>query len=256
MKQPEIHITRKENAIMRSNKHFTATNFLIFLIILFYLMDRYLIPIPESYSGITNRVEDMPESLAYILGFCGGRLTDLLALCGPELRAGGGAFYRHITVVFTHASLLHLVVNIIPLYLIGNYIERRLGSALVMFIFFLTSFLESFITDPLYMHIDPSFAAEWRTSLNVGSSSGVFGLMGAGFVLCFLNRTNWTGLQRSTKIVLAVYGILTSYVLGLGWSTLCHNISFILGILVMLALYWLSPAVRNRVMPLSSKKSA
>lgn len=231
------------------NKRFTATNILIFLIVLAYLADRYLIPIPASYAGITNRVEDMPEGLAYLLGFCGGRLTDLLALCGPGLRADGGAFYRHVTVVFTHASLPHLVVNMVPLYFIGNFVERRLGPALVVLIFFLASFLESFITDPLYMLMKPSYAAEQSVSLNVGSSSGVFGLMGAGFALCLLDRANWSGLPRPAKAVLAVYGVLTSYTLGLGWSTVCHNVGFVLGIFIMLTLCRLSRAVGSRAKP-------
>lgn len=233
---------------MYGRKRFTATNLLVFLIILAYLLDRYVIPIPASYSGITNRVEDMPENLAHILGFCGGRLTDLLALCGPGLRADGWAFYRHITLVFTHASLPHLVVNMVPLYFIGNFIERRLNSTATILIFFLASFLESYITDPLYTLIDPSYAAEWPTTLNVGASSGVFGLMGAGLVLCFLNKGNWNGLRRPVKILLAVYGILTSYLVGLGWSTICHNVGFILGAIIMLVLYQL-PTIRNRANP-------
>lgn len=236
---------------MHDNKHFTATNVLIFLIILAYLIDRYMTPISAPYSGITNHVEGMPENLANILGFCGGRLTDFMALCGSELRADGGAYYRHITVVFTHASLPHLVINMIPLYLAGNFVEYRLGSMISISIFFLTSFLESYITDPLYILIDPSYGAEQLTALNVGSSSGVFGLMGAGLALCFLNKINWADLQRPVKFVLAVYGALTSYIFGLGWSTVCHNVGFALGILTMLLLYQFCPVVRERILLLT-----
>lgn len=223
----------------------TATNLLIFLIVLAYLLDRYVVPLPADYAGIVNRAEDMPRALAYILGFCGGRLTDLLALCGEGLRPGGGAFYRRFTVVFTHASLLHLAANVIPLAVIGNFVERRLGPALTAGVFFLVSFLESCITDPLYLLLDPAYAAELPFALNVGASSGVFGLMGAGLALCLLDRENWSGLKRSGKILLAVYGVLTTYLFGVGWSTLCHNVAFVLGCAAMAVLRRARPGVKS-----------
>ena len=64
-------------------KWFTATNLLIFFIVLAYILDRYLLPLPAGYTGVTNQAEGVTGFPAYLLGFCGGRLTGLFALCGP-----------------------------------------------------------------------------------------------------------------------------------------------------------------------------
>ena len=138
---------------MKRKRWLSATNILIAIIVLCYILDRYIIPIPADYNGFTwfAEAEGIPEVLFKMLGFCGGRLTNLFALLGSEINPNGHAFYRYITVVFTHAFLIHIVVNMVALYFIGNFVERKLGSKLTILLFFFTGVIEAITTDPLYM---------------------------------------------------------------------------------------------------------
>ena len=58
-----------------------------------------------------------------------------------------------------------------------------------------------------------------------------FALIGLGFaVLCF-DIKSFKQIDKPTIIVSAIYGILTTYVVSFGWTTVCHNVSMILGLI-------------------------
>ena len=111
-------------------KYLNTTNILMLLLVIIYLLDCYL-PLPKGYSGYTNWADDSSATINYIFGFCGGRLTNLFGLG----TAFSGDFYRHFTQIFLHGGLLHLIANLIGLYFIGNYTEKRFGWWLTLIIF-------------------------------------------------------------------------------------------------------------------------
>ena len=59
-------------------KLFTATNILIVILLIIYLLDRFL-PFPEGYTGYNAWIEDAPPAFNYIFGSCGGLLTNYMA---------------------------------------------------------------------------------------------------------------------------------------------------------------------------------
>jgi membrane associated rhomboid family serine protease len=110
--------------------------------------------------------------------FAGGRLTrgggDAFAdfgLFGPAI-AEGGEWYRVITGGFLHNGLIHVGFNMYLLYVLGNMLERGIGT-----LRFSTLYLTSLIGG--------SFGALLVSprALTVGASGAVFGLMGATFVI-------------------------------------------------------------------------
>lgn len=246
---------------MKNKKWLTVTNILIFIIILFYILDRYIIPIPAGYEGfswggagveIEVEGEDVgvegAETILNVLGFCGGRLTDALALIGTDVNPNGHAFYRYITVVFTHAFIIHLAVNMIGLYFIGNFVEKKIGPRLTIILFFITGILEALITDPLYLLYNPAF--EITKTVTAGASGAIFGLMGAGLVICLLSKDKFKAMKKSHKIVLALYGIIFTYLANgelISWTTFAHNIGLIMGIICMIVLYFISPKIKEKI---------
>ena len=213
----------------RFKKYLTATNCLIVALIVFYLLDCYL-PLPQGYEGYTAWNNDAPPALNYIFGFCGGLLTNHMAM-GQTL-AGGTAVYRHITQMLLHGGLLHLTANAVGLYFIGNYTEKRFGWWLTLVLFFLVGFIESFITDPLYLAIAPRKAEEVAQTVSMGASGGVFGLAGASLAALLFDIKSFKKIDKPTLIVSAIYGVVATYVVSFGWTTVCHNVALVLGLAI------------------------
>ncbi len=219
----------------------TATNILMMVFVLLYLLDCYL-PFPDGYTGYTAWYSEAPPAFNYIFGNCGGLLTNYLAM-GKTLTPHTNAVYRHITMMFLHGGLLHLTANLVGFYFIGNYAEKRFGWWMMLIVFFITGFIESYTTDPLYAALFPKQAAEISNNVSLGASGGIFGLMGFSLAAIFFDIKSFKQIKMPTLIVSVIYGILVTYVVGLGWGTLCHNVALIIGLvigtLIILPFYFL-----------------
>ena len=91
----------------------------------------------------------------------------------PASIALNGQWYRLVTAMFLHASLLHLAFNMYVLFLLGPPLERVLGHGR-----FLTLFLVSGLGGSA-----ASYAFSPLTTLSVGASGAIFGLMAAWIVV-------------------------------------------------------------------------
>ena len=65
----------------------------------------------------------------------GGELFDKGALVGAQIYAQGD-WYRLVTAMFLHASLLHLALNMLVLYWCGTVVERALGTWRFLLVYF------------------------------------------------------------------------------------------------------------------------
>lgn len=206
----------------------TATNIFIVIFVIFYLLDCYL-PLPEDWSGHINYVgeNNSPEIVDYILGNCGGILTHYLGM-----GAVGNGVYRHFTQIFLHGGLFHLIANAVGMYFVGNYTEKRFGWWLTPVLFVVIAFIESYITDPLYLAMVPDYAEEMTTAVSVGASGGVFGLIGVSLAALIFDIKEFKKIGKPTIIVSAIYGVLPTYIFDFGWTTVCHNVAFILGLVI------------------------
>ena len=208
-------------------KFLTATNVLIAIVVIMYLLDCYL-PLPQGYNGYKPWIDDLPPAANYLLGSSGGLVTNYLGYGAGVVN--GTAFYRRFTQMFLHGGLLHLIANIIGFIFIGRYAEKRFGWWITLIIFATVGVLETFITDPLYLAIAPSKVEEVATAVSVGASGGIYGLMGASLAAIFFDIKSFKNISRNTLLVSAAYGILTTYVVSFGWTTVCHNVALVLGL--------------------------
>jgi membrane associated rhomboid family serine protease len=95
-----------------------------------------------------------------------GDLTDRLALYGPAVDAG--EWYRLVTAGFVHAGVLHLALNMLLLYRLGEALESALGRVrftLLYFFALLTGSAGALLLSP--------------NVFTVGASGAVYGLLGA-----------------------------------------------------------------------------
>jgi rhomboid protease GluP len=104
--------------------------------------------------------------------------ADLPAMLGMKINESilSGQVWRFITPIFLHGSLLHIGFNMYALYVFGPSLEARFGRGRFLLLFLISGFVgnvTSFIFSPA-----PS----------LGSSTAIFGLLGAEIVFSYRNQ--------------------------------------------------------------------
>jgi rhomboid protease GluP len=95
-----------------------------------------------------------------------------------------GQVWRLITPMFLHGSILHIGFNMYALFILGPGLERYFGHGRFIVLYFLSGFAGNVL----------SFMFSPAPSL--GSSTAIFGLLGAQGVFVFLNREIFGGFAR------------------------------------------------------------
>ncbi|WP_268913306.1 rhomboid family intramembrane serine protease [Lentilactobacillus sp. SPB1-3] len=82
-----------------------------------------------------------------------------------------GQYWRFITPIFIHIGFMHILMNGITLYFIGQYVENIFGHARFFAIFMISGIIGNFA----------SFA--FNDGISAGASTAIFGLFGAFLML-------------------------------------------------------------------------
>ena len=104
------------------------------------------------------------------------------ALIGAAISVDGD-WYRLVTAMFLHASLLHLAFNMLALYWLGTIVELSLGTWRFLLVYFVSGIAGSAgalaLSDPF--------------AVTVGASGAIYGIMGALLVLEYLATGSFAG---------------------------------------------------------------
>jgi len=127
--------------------------------------------------------------------------VDLLSAWGIKSNAliMQGQVWRLLTPIFLHGSIIHIAVNMYALFYIGPTLERFYGRRRYLALFLLSGFAGNVL----------SFMFTQAQSL--GSSTAIFGLLGAEGVLIYQNREIFGGIARralSQVIIIAVINLV------------------------------------------------
>jgi membrane associated rhomboid family serine protease len=126
----------------------------------------------------------------------GGSLLRKWILFGPFVAQG--EWYRLITSMFLHASLLHIGFNLYALWLIGTPVEQYLGRVRYLGLYFVSGLAGSagaLVFSPL--------------SPTLGASGAVFGVLGAMVLL----EWQTTGRIAGTALTLIAINLLLDFVI-------------------------------------------
>jgi membrane associated rhomboid family serine protease len=127
--------------------------------------------------------------LVYLIQFTSNdAVTPLLALYPPAVVSMP---WTIITSGFAHASILHILLNMYSLWIFGEALEGLLGAKRFFWLYFL-SILGGSIA---FIIFNPLSSA-------VGASGGIFGLMGAYFII-----TRAMGYRSSQMLMLILINI-------------------------------------------------
>lgn len=150
---------------------------------------------------------------------------------GPSTVAG--QWWRLLTSIFVHMSLIHLAINMWCLWDLGSFVERIYGRSTYLFIFCLTGIAGALVS------------IAWQPfAVEAGASGAIFGLAGVVIACCLFGHLRFSG-SAAKRILLSVAAFAV-YSLAVGWSNpgvgnAAHLGGLISGFVIGLLLVWLSP---------------
>jgi len=107
-----------------------------------------------------------------------------------------GELWRLVTAGFLHGGLFHILMNTWVLFDLGAQVEEIYGASRLVVIYFVAT-IAGFLASTL-----------WSPGLSVGSSAGIFGLIGAMIALGMGSRSPLGDAIKGMYIRWAIYGLL------------------------------------------------
>jgi rhomboid protease GluP len=107
-----------------------------------------------------------------------------------------GEYWRLVTAGFLHGGVFHILMNSWVLFDLGALVEEVYGSSRLIVIYFFST-LTGFLASTL-----------WSPGLSVGSSAGIFGLIGAMIALGMSSRSPLGDAIKGMYVRWAIYGLL------------------------------------------------
>ena len=147
----------------------------------------------------------------------GGSLFYKWILYGPEVEHGG--WYRLVTAMFLHASIIHIGFNMFALWVIGRPVEQYLGRARYLGLYFISGLAGS-----------AGGLVQAPHSPILGASGAIFGILGAMLII------EWqvTGRLAGNAMTWIVINLVISFSIpNISWGG--HVGGLIGGILITLA---------------------
>ncbi|WP_399927259.1 rhomboid family intramembrane serine protease [Streptomyces kanamyceticus] len=161
---------------------------------------------------VTKILVGMNLALFLVQLTVGDRFTDQYYLLGqafvPELGSFGGVaegqWYRLVTAMFLHGSIMHIAFNMLSLWWIGGPLEAALGRVRYIALYLASGIAGSALTYLLDEQNQPS----------LGASGAIFGLFGATAIL--MRRLNYD--MRPVIALLAINLLITAFWPNIAWQ--------------------------------------
>lgn len=154
-------------------------------------------------SSMMTPLHRLGAEIGYLPGFAEVPV-DLfgMSITAPVVAAGG--YYRMVTAMFLHFGAIHLLFNMVVLWMLGRILERDMGPAR-----FLTTYMLSGLAGSVAVYLF-SFG-----SATAGASGAVYGLFG---LLIMVNRK----LRRDNQGIYVLLGLNLVLTIFLGFSLAGH----------------------------------
>lgn len=148
-------------------------------------------------------------------------LLKLGAVYSPAIKAG--QIYRLITGTFLHAGILHLICNMYSLYIIGSQMENFIGKKKFIFVYLISAISGSLMS------------SVFSSSISVGASGAIFGLLGAMLYFGYTYRTYLSSVMTRQIIPIIILNLFLGFSLS-GIDNFAHIGGLVGGYLAMMAI--------------------
>jgi len=123
------------------------------------------------------------------IGRPGGSLFDNGSLVG--VLVADGEWWRLVTAMFLHASVLHIAFNMFALYWLGTIVEEAIGTRRFLLVYFASGLAGS----------AGALVFSSPFAVTVGASGAIFGTMGALLVLEYMTTGSFAGQAMGLIVI-------------------------------------------------------
>ena len=135
-----------------------------------------------------------------------------LILFGAKWNLGliQGEWWRLVTAGFLHGGIIHILMNSWVLFDLGAQVEEVYGTSRMLVIYFLSTIFGYYAS------------AQWSSSVSVGASAALFGLIGAMIALGVRHRSPMGTAIRGMYMRGAFYGLIFGLLPGFHIDNAAH----------------------------------
>jgi len=141
-----------------------------------------------------------------------------------------GQWWRLITAGFLHGGIMHILMNSWALFVAGSEVEELYGSTRFIVFYFTATVLGFWASSHFGSHF------------SVGSSAGIFGLLGAMLAFGLTDKSSVGSLEKATSSQWHIYSVVISFFPGV--DMFAHAGGFVGGF----AAAWLARTPRARLL--------
>jgi membrane associated rhomboid family serine protease len=158
-------------------------------------------------------------------------LTDVLAL-RPMFVVRAFYVWQLVTYMFLHVGLLHILFNMLALWMFGAELERMWGTSYFLKFYFVTGIGAAVLT-VVFSLMPVQFARQVYGAATVGASGGIYGLLLA-YAMYFPNRPIYLYFlfPVPAKIFVLIMGAIAFYASFAGVNSGAANATHLGGLLV------------------------
>ncbi|MFB2002665.1 rhomboid family intramembrane serine protease [Staphylococcus aureus] len=178
---------------------------------------------PITYILIISNVALWLCMILYFNRFSDIKLLDVGGLV--HFNVVHGEWYRLVTSMFLHYNFEHILMNMLSLYIFGKIVESVLGSWKMLAIYLFAGIFGNFVS--------LSFNT---TTISVGASGAIFGLIGSIFAILYLSKTFDKKVIGQLLIALVILIGLSLFMSNI--NVMAHLGGFVGGLLITLIGYY------------------
>lgn len=141
----------------------------------------------------------------------------------------GGEYYRLFTSIFMHFGISHIANNMLVLFVLGDNMERALGSIRYLLFYLLCGAGANVVSMYLGMN-DPVQA------VGAGASGAIFGVIGGLLYAVAVNKGRLEDLSTRQLVTVVVFSLYFGFT-STGVDNVAHVAGLVIGIILAVVLY-------------------
>ena len=146
-------------------------------------------------------------------------------------------YYRVLTYMFLHGSIMHLFSNMLVLLFVGSTVEKVIGSGKYLINYICSGFVAALVSIYYNMWLYNNTVASTKIFVvSVGASGAIFGTVGALFWLVLANRGRIEGISTRRMILFIILSIYEGFAAS-GIDNAAHIGGLAFGIISAVILY-------------------
>ena len=150
------------------------------------------------------------------------------AMFGP-LVLDGHEYYRLLTAVFMHFGIIHIVNNMLVLFVLGDNLERALGKIKYLLFYLLCGVGANAVSMLFDM-------GQQTHAVSAGASGAIFGVIGGLLYAVLVNRGRLEDLSSSQLIIMIIFSLYFGFT-STGVDNVAHVAGLVIGIVLAMLLY-------------------